>query len=111
MLRKTSFSRLWYKPDTKFFRPKAYVKMEFNCPLAVSSPDAVVLSSMFVWLLEDCLNEYGKYLNCFNIDHQRGDSAALCCISYVYCITKTVSSIFCSLFQLIMLRMLVFTMD
>ncbi|CAF2059202.1 unnamed protein product [Brassica oleracea var. botrytis] len=61
MLRKTSFSRLWYKPDTKFFRPKAYVKMEFNCPLAVSSPDAVVLSSMFVWLLEDCLNEYAYY--------------------------------------------------
>ncbi|KAL0724770.1 hypothetical protein Bca4012_039369 [Brassica carinata] len=61
MLRKTSFSRLWYKPDTKFFRPKAYVKMDFNCPFAVSSPDAVVLSSIFVWLLEDCLNEYAYY--------------------------------------------------
>ncbi|VYS60690.1 unnamed protein product [Arabidopsis thaliana] len=40
-MRKTSYSRLWYKPDTKFFKPKAYVKMDFNCPLAVSSPVAV----------------------------------------------------------------------
>ncbi|KFK24533.1 hypothetical protein AALP_AAs45023U000100 [Arabis alpina] len=61
LLRKTSFSRLWYKPDTKFFKPKAYVAMDFNCPLAVTSPDAVVLSNMFVWLLVDYLNEYGYY--------------------------------------------------
>uniref|UniRef100_A0A1J3JW63 Zinc-metallopeptidase, peroxisomal n=2 Tax=Noccaea caerulescens TaxID=107243 RepID=A0A1J3JW63_NOCCA len=61
LLRKTSFSRLWYKPDTKFFKPKAYVKMDFNCPLAVSSPDAVVLSNLFVWLLVDYLNEYAYY--------------------------------------------------
>ncbi|KFK34996.1 hypothetical protein AALP_AA5G220700 [Arabis alpina] len=61
LLRKTSFSRLWYKPDTKFFKPKAYVKMDFNCPLSVTSPDAVVLSNIFVWLLVDYLNEYGYY--------------------------------------------------
>ncbi|KAG7561204.1 Metalloenzyme LuxS/M16 peptidase-like [Arabidopsis thaliana x Arabidopsis arenosa] len=61
LLRKTSFSRLWYKPDTKFFKPKAYVKMDFNCPLAVSSPDTVVLSNLFVWLLVDYLNEYAYY--------------------------------------------------
>ncbi|CAL9246037.1 unnamed protein product [Arabidopsis halleri] len=61
LLRKTSFSRLWYKPDTKFFKPKAYVKMDFNCPLAVSSPDAVVLSNIFVRLLVDYLNEYAYY--------------------------------------------------
>ncbi|VVB06044.1 unnamed protein product [Arabis nemorensis] len=61
LLRKTSFSRLWYKPDTKFFKPKAIVEMDFNCPLAVSSPDASVLSNIFVWLLVDYLNEYGYY--------------------------------------------------
>ncbi|XP_010472492.1 PREDICTED: insulin-degrading enzyme-like 2 [Camelina sativa] len=61
LLRKTSFSRLWYKPDTMFFKPKAYVKMDFNCPLAVTSPDAVVLSNFFVWLLVDYLNEYAYY--------------------------------------------------
>ncbi|CAH2063830.1 unnamed protein product [Thlaspi arvense] len=61
LLRETSFSRLWYKPDTKFFKPKAYVKMDFNCPLAVTSPDAVVLSNIFVPLLVDYLNEYAYY--------------------------------------------------
>ncbi|XP_023639108.1 insulin-degrading enzyme-like 2 isoform X2 [Capsella rubella] len=61
LLRKTTFSRLWYKPDTKFLRPKAYIKMDFNCPLALSSPDAVVLSNIFVRLLEDYLNEYAYY--------------------------------------------------
>ncbi|KAL1225571.1 Insulin-degrading enzyme-like 2 [Cardamine amara subsp. amara] len=61
LLRKTSFSRLWYKPDTKFFKPKAYIKMDFNCPLAVSSPHAEVLSNIFVWLLVDYLNEYAYY--------------------------------------------------
>ncbi|ESQ44327.1 hypothetical protein EUTSA_v10005770mg [Eutrema salsugineum] len=61
LLRKSAFSRLWYKPDTMFFKPKAYVKMDFNCPLSVTSPDAVVLSNMFVWLLVDYLNEYAYY--------------------------------------------------
>ncbi|XP_056865434.1 insulin-degrading enzyme-like 2 [Raphanus sativus] len=61
LLRKTSFSRTWYKPDTKFFIPKAYVKIYFNCPLANTSPDALVLSNIFVWLLVDCLNEYAYY--------------------------------------------------
>ncbi|KAL0867024.1 hypothetical protein Bca101_046142 [Brassica carinata] len=61
LLRKTSFSRLWYKPDTKFFIPKAYVKIDFNCPFAKTSPDALVLSNIFVWLLVDCLNEYAYY--------------------------------------------------
>ncbi|XP_010516363.1 PREDICTED: insulin-degrading enzyme-like 2 [Camelina sativa] len=69
LLRKTSFSRLWYKPDTKFFRPKAYVKMDFNCPLAVSSPDAAVLSNIFVWLLEDYLNEYAYYAQSAGLDY------------------------------------------
>ncbi|KAL9295316.1 Insulin-degrading enzyme-like 2 [Arabidopsis thaliana] len=35
--------------------------MDFNCPLAVSSPDTVVLSNVFVWLLVDYLNEYAYY--------------------------------------------------
>ncbi|KAF3497100.1 hypothetical protein DY000_02056509 [Brassica cretica] len=70
LLRKTSFSRLWYKPDTKFFKPKAYVNIDFNCPLAFTSPEAAVLSNTFVWLLVDYLNEYDNgfelYLVGFN---------------------------------------------
>ncbi|VVB05993.1 unnamed protein product [Arabis nemorensis] len=61
LLRNTSFSRLWYKPDTKFFKPKAIVDIDFNCPLGISSPDAVALSNIFLWLLVDYLNEYGYY--------------------------------------------------
>ncbi|KAH0884687.1 hypothetical protein HID58_060783 [Brassica napus] len=69
LLRKTSFSRLWYKPDTKFFKPKAYVKTDFNCPLANTSPDAVVLSNIFVWLLVDCLNEYAYYARAAGLNY------------------------------------------
>ncbi|CAH8384062.1 unnamed protein product [Eruca vesicaria subsp. sativa] len=69
LLRKTSFSRLWYKPDTKFFIPKAYVKIDFNCPLANTSPDAVVLSNTFVWLLVDYLNEYAYYARAAGLNY------------------------------------------
>ncbi|KAL1225285.1 Insulin-degrading enzyme-like 2 [Cardamine amara subsp. amara] len=69
LLRKTTFSRLWYKPDTKFFKPKAHIKMDFNCPLAVSSPDASVLSNIFVWLLVDSLNEYAYYAQVAGLDY------------------------------------------
>ncbi|XP_062187589.1 insulin-degrading enzyme-like 1, peroxisomal isoform X2 [Phragmites australis] len=58
MLRKTMFSRLWYKPDTMFFTPKAYVKLDFHCPLSHSSPESAVLTDLFTRLLMDYLNDY-----------------------------------------------------
>ncbi|ONM58858.1 Insulin-degrading enzyme-like 1 peroxisomal [Zea mays] len=58
MLRKTQFSRLWYKPDTMFFTPKAYIKMDFHCPLSQSSPESAVLTDVFTRLLMDYLNDY-----------------------------------------------------
>uniref|UniRef100_A0A0E0LME8 Uncharacterized protein n=1 Tax=Oryza punctata TaxID=4537 RepID=A0A0E0LME8_ORYPU len=58
MLRKTLFSRLWYKPDTVFFTPKAYVKMDFHCPLSCSSPESTVLTDMFTRLIMDYLNDF-----------------------------------------------------
>ncbi|KAL6856029.1 hypothetical protein ACP4OV_018831 [Aristida adscensionis] len=58
MLRKTQFSRLWYKPDTMFFTPKAYVKMDFHCPLSHNSPESSVLTDLFTRLLMDYLNDY-----------------------------------------------------
>ncbi|KAI3864340.1 hypothetical protein MKX03_026913 [Papaver bracteatum] len=58
LLRKSSYSRLWYKPDTMFFIPKAYVQMNFNCPFTSHSPEAVVLTYLFTQLLMDYLNEY-----------------------------------------------------
>ena len=62
LLRKSSYSRLWFKPDTMFSTPKAYVKIDFNCPYAGNSPEAEVLTDIFTRLLMDCLNEYGKKL-------------------------------------------------
>ena len=59
MLRKTPFSRLWYKPDTMFFTPKVYIKMDFHCPLSQSSPKSAVLTDVFTRLLMDYLNDYG----------------------------------------------------
>ncbi|KAF5474140.1 hypothetical protein F2P56_006066 [Juglans regia] len=58
LLRKSSRSRLWYKPDTRFSTPKAYVKMDFNCPHAGNSPEAEVLTDIFTRLIMDYLNEY-----------------------------------------------------
>ncbi|XP_021623125.1 insulin-degrading enzyme-like 1, peroxisomal isoform X2 [Manihot esculenta] len=61
LLRKSSLSSLWYKPDTMFSTPKAYVKIDFSCPHAGSSPDAEVLTDMFTRLLMDYLNEYAYH--------------------------------------------------
>ncbi|KAF2307952.1 hypothetical protein GH714_033722 [Hevea brasiliensis] len=60
LVRKSSYASLWYKPDTRFSTPKAYVKIDFNCPFAKSSLEAEVLTVIFTLLLEDYLNEYGK---------------------------------------------------
>ncbi|MBA0607188.1 hypothetical protein Godav_019530, partial [Gossypium davidsonii] len=57
-LRKSSYSKLWYKPDTVFFTPKAYVKINFDCPHAINSPETEVLTDLFTRLLMDYLNEY-----------------------------------------------------
>ncbi|XP_042422583.1 insulin-degrading enzyme-like 1, peroxisomal isoform X3 [Zingiber officinale] len=61
LLRTSSFSRLWYKPDTMFSMPKAYIKVEFNCPQSIVSPEAEVLTYIFTKLLIDYLNEYAYY--------------------------------------------------
>ncbi|CAM0883350.1 unnamed protein product [Alopecurus aequalis] len=58
VLRKTPFSRLWYKPDMLFFTPKVYIMIDFHCPLLSHSPEAAVSTSLFVDLLADYLNAY-----------------------------------------------------
>ncbi|KAL0383546.1 UNVERIFIED_CONTAM: Insulin-degrading enzyme-like 1, peroxisomal [Sesamum calycinum] len=58
LLRKTPYSRLWFKPDTAFSTPKAYVKIDFNCPVSGNSPESEVLTEIFTRLLMDYLNEY-----------------------------------------------------
>ncbi|KAK9169838.1 hypothetical protein Syun_001978 [Stephania yunnanensis] len=58
LLRKSSFSRLWYKPDTMFSIPKAYVRIDFNCPYTSRSLEAEILTDIFARMLMDYLNEY-----------------------------------------------------
>lgn len=59
LLRTSSYSRLWYKPDMMFAVPKAYVKIDFHCPYAGNSPESEVLTDIFTRLLMDYLNECG----------------------------------------------------
>ncbi|CAH8265600.1 unnamed protein product [Arabidopsis lyrata] len=66
LLRKTPFSRLWYKPDTMFSKPKAYVKMDFKFSIAhlqsaLLTRQFLVLTDIFTRLLMDYLNEYACY--------------------------------------------------
>ncbi|KZV20275.1 zinc-metallopeptidase, peroxisomal [Dorcoceras hygrometricum] len=76
LLRETTRSRLWYKPDTAFYTPKAYLKIDFNCPFSGSSPESEVLTEIFTRLLMDYLNEYaydaqvaGLYYGVNNTDY------------------------------------------
>ncbi|XP_022842147.1 insulin-degrading enzyme-like 1, peroxisomal [Olea europaea var. sylvestris] len=76
LLRKSPYSRLWYKPDTAFSTPKAYVKIDFNCPFTGSSPESEVITEIFTRLLMDYLNEYaydaqvaGLYYGVNNTDY------------------------------------------
>nr|GLL36596.1 insulin-degrading enzyme-like 1, peroxisomal [Ipomoea trifida] len=61
LLRKSPYSRLWYKPDTTFSSPKAYVKIDFNCPYSGASPESELLTDVFTRLLTDYLNEYAYH--------------------------------------------------
>ncbi|XP_022766677.1 insulin-degrading enzyme-like 1, peroxisomal isoform X2 [Durio zibethinus] len=82
LLRKSSYSKLWYKPDTMFSIPKAFVKIEFNCPHARISPEAEVLRNIFLRLLRDYLNEHVYYaqvagLHCYIRHTDRGFEVTL----------------------------------
>ncbi|XP_051150110.1 insulin-degrading enzyme-like 1, peroxisomal isoform X2 [Andrographis paniculata] len=61
LMKKSMFSRLWYKPDTAFLVPKAYVKICFDCPFSGNSPESEVLTEIFTRMLMDYLNEYAYY--------------------------------------------------
>ncbi|KAI3750269.1 hypothetical protein L2E82_20902 [Cichorium intybus] len=76
LLRKSEYSRLWYKSDTSFSTPKAFVKLDFYCPFAGNSPEANVLTDIATRLLMDYLNEYaydaqvaGLYYGIYHTDN------------------------------------------
>ncbi|GAB2267014.1 Insulin-degrading enzyme-like 1, peroxisomal [Dionaea muscipula] len=69
LVKKSAYSRLWYKPDTMFSTPKAFVKIDFNCPWASHSPESDILSDIFTRLLADYLNEYAYYAQVAGLDY------------------------------------------
>ncbi|KAL3755301.1 hypothetical protein ACJRO7_002364 [Eucalyptus globulus] len=61
LLRKSSYSSSWFKLDTVFSTPKAYVRIDFSCPYGSNSSEAEVLTDIFTRLLMDYLNEFAYY--------------------------------------------------
>lgn len=72
VLSETPLSRLWFKPDTKFKTPKAFIALDFVCPESYVSPETSVLTRLFAKLLVDYLNEYGKCLDPASSNDWRG---------------------------------------
>jgi insulysin len=70
VLSETPLSRLWFKPDTKFKTPKAFIALDFVCPESYISPETSVLTRLFAKLLVDYLNEYGKRSNLMASDER-----------------------------------------
>ncbi|KAJ1521592.1 hypothetical protein ONE63_003243 [Megalurothrips usitatus] len=58
VIQDTMLSRVWYKQDDKFLLPKTSCKVDIASPLAYLDPTSCNKSSMYVYLLEDALNEY-----------------------------------------------------
>ncbi|XP_076461437.1 insulin-degrading enzyme-like [Babylonia areolata] len=58
IIRDTPLSRLWYKQDDKFLKPKACISFDFASPYAYIDPLHANLNTLFVELFKDALNEY-----------------------------------------------------
>jgi len=58
LLKKTDLSRLWFKQDDTFKLPKAILKFEFSSLRTYESPRNVVMTRLFMKLINDSLNEY-----------------------------------------------------
>ncbi|KAK3262595.1 hypothetical protein CYMTET_28558 [Cymbomonas tetramitiformis] len=61
VIRETPLTRLWYKPDTRFQAPKAFIYLDFTSPVAYSSPENSVLTRLFTKMLTDKLNAFAYY--------------------------------------------------
>ncbi|XP_059153920.1 insulin-degrading enzyme-like isoform X2 [Physella acuta] len=58
IIKNTAFSRLWFKQDDKFLKPKACVNFDFISPIAYTDPLHTNLNSLFTQLFDDALTEY-----------------------------------------------------
>ena len=57
VISETPMVKLWHRANTTFNAPKAIVYMMFTCPEAYVTPEAAVLTRLFIKLLEDHFNE------------------------------------------------------
>lgn len=58
LIRNSGNMRVWYKPDTKFHTPKAYVRVYLKMRNAHTGPKALVMSQLGMNLLEDQLLKF-----------------------------------------------------
>eukprot|EP00047_Mylnosiga_fluctuans_P018363 m.70194 g.70194 ORF g.70194 m.70194 type:complete len:850 (+) comp7579_c0_seq2:7-2556(+) len=58
LLREDARGKVWYKPDTRFSRPRAVIKVALVTPLAEADPTFAVISRLYVDLLKESLAEY-----------------------------------------------------
>lgn len=58
LVQSSPLTRLWYKEDTKFQLPKAYLKFEIRNPLVYFDPVNLNMTNLFVELFRDSITEY-----------------------------------------------------
>ncbi|XP_050359378.1 insulin-degrading enzyme [Nymphalis io] len=58
IIKDTPLMRLWYKRDNEFLLPKAFVTLDLVSPLAYSDPASCNLTSVWVLLLRDSLQQF-----------------------------------------------------
>ncbi|KAL0046282.1 hypothetical protein WJX82_008028 [Trebouxia sp. C0006] len=57
VISETPMVKIWHRANTSFDTPKAIVYMMFTCPEAYVTPEAAVMTRLFIKLLEDHFNE------------------------------------------------------
>ncbi|RLN96429.1 hypothetical protein BBJ28_00002960 [Nothophytophthora sp. Chile5] len=60
---KTTFGKLWYKPDRTFGTPRAHVALLLHLPSVVASVENWAHTQLYVKLIRDALNEYAYHAN------------------------------------------------
>ncbi|KAH7476370.1 Nardilysin-like [Phytophthora ramorum] len=60
---KTTFGKLWYKPDRVFATPRAHVALMLHLPSVVANVENWAHTQLYVKLVRDALNEYAYHAN------------------------------------------------
>ena len=58
IIHSSPLTRLWYKEDSKFLLPKAYLKFELRNPIVYFDPVHLNMTNLFIELLRDALTEF-----------------------------------------------------